>query len=263
MEPRTTLFVGMNPTASYESESLQRAMQDHGCLKVVCPDGEDDRIQVGDTLYDLTTHAGRSDFIREHTRACDSDQAALMTLLENAEPHSHESVAQIILVYEAAERGDLSLERVVLSGHSEGTMLWGEGDKGEDNGCIPFQFFRDLAAIYPRAASQVQDIMFSSCNTGNQGDPIEYIEPRATGIEGKQDSAMFPNAQSIWAYNGTCPTSRFGAARHLVIWERLSRGDAPQNVDATKARQTTRAEHVTTWNVVDGHRDVRGRLVRR
>jgi len=103
------------------------------------------------------------------------------------------------------------LERLVLSGHSNGVKLWGEKEGGHDGGEIVLS--RDLEALialYPKAAGQVQDVMFSACFS---------IGAVALCVK------IFPNLQNAWGYTAYSPSAGQGAERHIGQFEKQTRGE--------------------------------------
>jgi hypothetical protein len=161
-------------------------------------------------------------------------------LLEESE--AADVVAQLMLVYRDAERGGPPLERVVVSGHSGGSGVYNE----ETHRVLAFDDLVRLAEIFPRAAAQVEDVMFSACNSGWEG-KLEAYHQRA-----------FPQLQTMWAYVDTSPRGGGrGAEEHMRVWEAASRGDAPARVDRRRIAARAdlpRERNIATWNVESGYR---------
>jgi hypothetical protein len=148
-------------------------------------------------------------------------------------------------MFRRAELGRYTLERLVLSGHHAGGMMW--GDRRGAGELIPTRDLRNVAAAFPVAAAQVKDIMFSACNS------TAYIELCAE---------IFPSLESVWVYEGTSPSVATGSARHITRWERETRGDGlPEGGERVPTRRDG-AGHVAVWTRAEGMLiEVKGKLV--
>lgn len=123
-----------------------------------------------------------------------------------------EQMADMLRMFHGAENGKYKLERLVLSGHHTGGEMWGE--KADETVLSKFEPERDLtnlAKAFPKAAAQVEDVMFSACHSK------ELIE---------LCKRLFPNLQSVWAYEGFSPSIDQGSARHIKKWEKTTRMDS-------------------------------------
>lgn len=245
MSDRTTLFLGMNPHAIDEAYKLRLSAAGYGPVIPILDGKRADVATIGGATYDLTSPDDR----RQFTASLGLDSASARTLedrLAGAVSGSRDEMARLIDVFRRAERGEIGLERVVLSGHSTGPFV-----EGEDGDRVDFSFFEDLARIFPGAAGQVQDLMLSACNTGQPVDLPQY-------------RVMFPNLQSVWGYEGRSPLARAAnmtSVQHVEAWERVSRGNHPGRVDANAApvpRQDNEDKNpkkyetpVRTYNIVD------------
>jgi hypothetical protein len=112
-----------------------------------------------------------------------------------------------------AERGDIILDRLVLSGHSDGVKLWGESEEADESKPGVMIIERDLGmlgTIFPKAVGQVQDIMFSACFSINAVEIVKKI---------------FPNLQSVWSYGGYSPSAAQGSIDHIVTWSISTEGE--------------------------------------
>lgn len=227
----------MNPHAIDEAYRLKQSAGTYGPVVTVIDGKRPDVAEIGGTTYDLTQAADRRQFAG--SLGLDSASARkLEDLLSEAQPGSRDEMARVIDTFRRADRGEIGLERVVLSGHSTGPSIY-----GEDGDRVEFRFFEELARVFPGAAGQVQDLMLSACNTGGDTDFAQY-------------RAMFPHLQSVWGYDGKSPPARArgsSSVDHIQAWERVSRGDRPERVDAASAPRTEGSVNaVRTWNSVDG-----------
>ena len=122
-----------------------------------------------------------------------------------------EQMADMMQMFHAAELGQFKLERLVLSGHHSGGEMWGEtADDELLSSFVPERDLTNLAKTFPKAAAQIQDVMFSACNTKEQ---VELCR------------RLFPNLQSVWAYEGFSPRIDQGSARHIKKWEKTTRDE--------------------------------------
>ena len=63
-------------------------------------------------------------------------------------------------MFNGAEKGEYKLERLVMSGHSNGVELWGDKEgKGNPGKFMVEKDFTNLVKAFPKAASQVEDVM--------------------------------------------------------------------------------------------------------
>jgi len=120
-------------------------------------------------------------------------------------------MADLLRMFRNAELGKYRLERLVLSGHHAGGAMWGTSDTHHSPSELqPGRDIQNLAAAFPIAAVQVQDVMLSACNSTNEVDGLQKA---------------FPNLQSIWVYRGYSPSVDQGSAGHIQHWERTTRGE--------------------------------------
>jgi hypothetical protein len=118
--------------------------------------------------------------------------------------------------------------RLVISAHHAGTTeFW-----GHDNGIITFDQIRSLARAFPKAAEAIQHIHFSACYSALK--MMSWI-------------STFPNLLTMWAYSGSAPGSFSGAAVHLRLWERATRGPGTQ-LHRANANSTRKGTNVTIWS---------------
>lgn len=166
--------------------------------------------------------------------------AELMALFRTeGSPDTRDELGQVVRAYLAAERGEYVMDRVVLSGHSVGDVIW-----GDHNGSINFSAFQRLAKLFPKAVGQVKDLMLSACYTGGSAQLEVYLQ-------------MFPGLESIWAYSGSSPGTASGALTHMRIWQRATKGsEVPDMAKARNEAQSTRkGDSVWTWTPEEGESD--------
>ncbi len=124
-------------------------------------------------------------------------------------------LCELTRIWSQAEKGNVIPKRLILSGHSLGSSIWGDG------GSIDFSVIAALTQAMPKAAAQIEDVHVSACYCGSYTVIMQF-------------QAMFPNLQSIMAYPGDGPSD--GAPRHLRIWERKTRGQNADNLIAAKKK---------------------------
>lgn len=124
--------------------------------------------------------------------------------------------------------------RMVLSGHSVGSGVW-----GDDNGFLSWTALEILARIFPKAAQAMEDVHLSACYSGG-----EKAVERFRGI--------FPNLKTFWAYEGSAPGSASGATTHLGRWEKATLEDTAL-LTRESARGTRKGEEVAVWSLHGGY----------
>ncbi|MCA2981128.1 MAG: LysM peptidoglycan-binding domain-containing protein [Myxococcaceae bacterium] len=240
--PRTNndvVHFGVNEGASHEVSSLRQ----RGVNVTSIKDGAvDDRITTRDAngttaTHKLDTAEGARSFAL--TLGLPAEQTAKVAdVLQHAGGDIRDELAQLAQVWAQAERGGQMPSRMVLSGHSTGRSVWGDG-----NGSLEFGTLAKLADAMPRAARSVQDLHLSACYSGGQGLMEQY-------------RSIFPNAKTIWAYTGSAPGAHSGATTHLSRWEQATRGDVGA-LDRALAERTRKGENVAVWSADRGYLDGR------
>lgn len=105
-------------------------------------------------------------------------------------------------VFARAERGEIDMRHLILSGHSSGQHVWGEGEGGTRHE-TSIEQFKELKAKYPKAFAQVKHVHFMSCYAGSAGNSAAW-------------SAVFPNAKAIAGFWGIGP-SKIQLASQLML----------------------------------------------
>jgi hypothetical protein len=228
------VFVGMNTGAAHEVNELRKL----GARVTFIKDApKDDQIRVGKITYDLSKPDGAKAFAA--TLGLPADQTEkIADAISNAEPDSRDELAQLAQVWAKAEKGGQIPSRLMLSGHSGGNSVWGDG-----NGRLTFESIEKLAAAMPRAASSIEDLHLAACSTGQQTQMDHY-------------RAMFPNVKTIWAYTnsdtGSAPGAFEGATTHERLWEKATRGDK-DTLDRTIAISANKGNNVAVWTASGGY----------
>jgi len=229
------VFLGFNEYAHDEANHLNRINRGDGGAIAAKPGQEQDKITRGGTTYDLQTTEGVASYIA--TLGLPDQQAVhaaeyLLSLGDKA----RDEMAQFIRILSEAEMGERDIDRMVLSGHSVGSQIW-----GDHNGSVSFKSLNELFDIFPNAAEQVEHLMLSACYAGGESKMGQYHD-------------MFGNVSSVMAYHGSSPGTWSGAMDHMTRWERVTdKGDDPGGVDPGITSGLRKSENVSTWNTVDGY----------
>ncbi|MCK6544690.1 hypothetical protein L6R52_02395 [Myxococcota bacterium] len=230
---RSIVYVGMNVDARHEVENLRGAVGKAG-VTFIEKGAKPDVVNVGDASYDLASPEGRTAFAAKLGLVGDR-AAALEQVLLDAGDNGRDELGQLARVFAQAERGERNIERIVFSGHSVGSSVW-----GDDNGTLAWTTVGALTTIFPRAAGQVQDLLIAACYSGGEDTMDQY-------------RAMFPNVKTIWAYDGSAPGSVSGAVPHILRWERGTRGTSIDNLNRDAAKGTRKGENVAVWTESKGY----------
>jgi hypothetical protein len=203
------VYMGVNPASRNHELST---LQGNGA-NVSGANGQrqQDTTIAGGQSVDLTTDEGREAYVAQFDRLDATTRGNVKAFLEKSSARARDELAQFLVPFYEAEIGRRIIKRVVLSGHSSGSSIVGEGNNITS---VPFSDLQALGTIFPRAAGQVEDLMLSACNTGQTGKLAQY-------------NAIFPNLRSIWSYVGYSPggdVAGAGANRHIKQWEGASRG---------------------------------------
>lgn len=231
--PRSIVYVGMNADSQHEVDNLRGRVGDAG-VTFVKPSKTPDHVTHAGQTFDLTTDQGRLGFGTAIGLPADK-AAALAEILANAGDNTRDEAAQLARTFREADRGTRTIERIVLSGHSVGSGVWGDG-----NGYLKLTTIGELALLFPRAAGQVQDLMMAACYSGGESKLDSY-------------TGMFPNLRSVWAYDGSAPGAVSGAVPHILRWERGTRGESGDGLSRTVAHGTRKGENVAVWTAVKGY----------
>jgi hypothetical protein len=228
------MLVGMNKHSQHEVNKLRGRGNKVTYVKDAA---EDDTIRVGGQKYDLKTDAGIDGFV--NTLGLPADQSQKIgEAIKGFGDDARDEAAQIAQVWAKAEKGGEIPSRLVLSGHSVGSGIW-----GDDNGYLKQKDIGKLAEAMPKAARQVEDVHLAACYSGGKSEMEEW-------------KAIFPKTKTIWAYTGSAPGSYSGATAHQARWDTATRGDAEsidRNVIAN--RGIRKGDNVAVWSETAGYND--------
>lgn len=229
------VHIGLNKYAADEAKVLHAANRADGGAKSIRQRGEEQDVVTRDgQRFDLTLDDGVTGFVG--TLALSPDKIdEVVDLIHSSGGKAKDELAGVVEVYLQAELGVRRMDRLVLSGHSVGSQLW-----GDDNGTIQFDMFERLRDIFPNAAAQVKHLMVSACYAGGERNMQKF-------------HGMFPGLESIWAYSGSSPGTWSGAIPHLKSWETATEDKDGSDVERGLAAGTRKSENVATWNTEDGY----------
>ena len=230
------VYMGFNHFSHDEASALNQYNRNAGGARSVRPGKEQDQITRGGIKYDLTTVEGAASFISTLGLP---DQMAVdaADFLINAQNQARDELGQFIQILSEAEMGERKIDRMVLSGHSVGSMIW-----GDDNGTVNMEEFERLSYIFPKAFGQVQHLMLSACYSGGETRMNSHRE-------------IWRGAQSIMAYHESSPGTWTGAMDHMKEWEAVTEtGKDAAGVTPEIAKGHRKAKNVSTWNVSDGYK---------
>lgn len=234
------LMIGMNKFASEEAAALRK----NGVKVDLIKDAKvDDTITTGSgktaVTHDLKTDAGRQAFVK--TLGLPADQSAkIEDVLKRAGSDTRDEFAQLAQAWAVGEKGGEIPKRMVLSGHSGGSAIYGDED-GFTNGAFNRDLLTDLAKSMPKAAGQVEDIALSACYCGGEDTIMKW-------------KAGFPNAKTMLAYADKSPSGAgaSGSRAHLKAWDTATRGDVDALPPGT-FKGLEKDKNVATWSVKNGY----------
>ena len=218
------LYVGMN-NFKPEVDRLKALYTGRPVtLTTVTVTEEESKTQVGASTFDLTSDAGIKAFVDSLNLATSADADKLKALISSQGAADRDDLVHVIAVYAKTEADKVDrMSRVVLSGHSYGTLIYNEDAKGR----IQFDSLVALAGIFPKAAAQTRHLLVLACLAGDK-DTIKNYYLKA-----------FPNLQTFWGWTrATCPTGA-GAADALEKWSRIT--------DRNPTEMPLPPEHQATW----------------
>jgi hypothetical protein len=189
------------------------------------------KVEHAGKTFDLQTEAGQRGF-RDALIAgrppMPMDRAdRLMDTLAALSAGTRDESAQLAVALHRIGTGDLRANRLVLSGHGNGSQVISDG-----GGAVSHDTIRGLARMFPEGAAKVEHLAVSACFS-------------AKLLELDQFREAFSGLKSVWAYSGPAPLAETQAPQHLRTWARMTGSGDPAAVDP-------RGKNAATWNSVDG-----------
>lgn len=239
---KSIVMVGMNEGSAFEARELRKVARE-GVTHIGDSKAGDDKVTIpvkegGRTVqktFDLATDAGRNDYVAA-IGVTGAQATKLKGILAEAGGDARDEVGQLARVFAQAENGDRQIERLILSGHSVGSGVW-----GDNNGYFRMDLLSKLADTFPNAVRQVEDLHIAGCYSGGESAVDKW-------------RGIFPNSKTVWAYGDSAPGSYTGAVKHLQKWEAATRGvgQDPAKLTRDLVRGTRKGENVAVWNAVRG-----------
>jgi peptidoglycan hydrolase-like protein with peptidoglycan-binding domain len=231
------VFLGMGDNAGYELDQL-RKYASTGVVGITDSRAGDDKLtfSVGGRMktYDLATDAGVESYVKD-IGLSGAKAKEVAGIIKGAQADARDEAAQLCRAFAEAERGERTIERLILSGHSVGGGVW-----GDSNGYFDYESLQKITRAFPGAARQVEDFMVQGCYSGSERNMDLY-------------KAMFPNLKTAFAYVHSAPGSYSGSVDHEKKWEAATRGHDPSKVQRDMVKGTRKGENVATWNAVSGY----------
>ncbi len=228
------VLVGMNKGSRHEAAALKRGGRH---VVYITNSKVEDNVDVGGTRYNLRNDGDLARFVG--LLGLPAGQAGqIAEAIKASQVAAADELATIAWNWAPAEKGADIPRRLVLSGHS-----YGEGVFGDGNGHLVRDVIAKLAKAMPKAAGQVEDLHISGCYTAGAYNMARWRE-------------IFPNVLTIWAYTGSAPGSGNGATAHLILWDHATRG-SKDAIDRLIAAKTNEGESVAVWSLAHGYKDGR------
>lgn len=228
---RSIVYIGMNPNVDYEVTGLrERGIQ----VDLIKNSPQQDYAMLRGRTFNL--QYPEQALAYAETLGLTGEKAQLLAdILATTGDEAKDEMAKLAQVFYASEKGTRALERIIFSGHSVGSGIW-----GDDNGTISWDDVGKLALLFPNAARQIKDLHVAACYTGGEHSIDQF-------------KAIFPNLETVWAYEGSAPGAASGAITHLTRWEKASRGKNPDAVRRELADGTRKGENVVVWTTTRGY----------
>jgi hypothetical protein len=239
------LYVGLNPAAGAEIQALQKTVGKDNIIPIYNTNDlkNIDKVEINGKIYNLGSRQGIEMFIGSLTLDTEERKTNLINLLNNAEINVRDGLAKAILVFSKAYGPNPEIpSRLIISGHSDGENTWGDNNQesGLQGGEVKFSLLVEAAKAMPEAASQIEDLHISACYAGGRHPMAEFKE-------------AFPNLKTIWGYRYQAPAAQRGAAEHIKIWEKATKGRSDTlSMDLVKNHPTT-----AMWDEKTGYHSAR------
>ncbi len=232
------VYFGMNPESRAGELGVLKGSA-AGTVTGATGERQQDTANVNGRQVSLNDESGLDTYLSQFGALDAGRKNQLKELLKAIGGGAKDEIAQLARIFYEAETGKRLIKRMVMSGHSGGTTLYGHNADYSNNQSISFTDLNPLTKIFPMALGQVEDLMLSACNTG-WTDKLDTYR------------TLFPNLRSIWGYVGFSPAYGGGSERHITNWERSSRGTVDQKkMDAAREKVAQGSgkndKHVALW----------------
>jgi hypothetical protein len=192
-----TAYIGFNPDSGQEAAKLTAKLGKRAMISLYDADERANLAKPEDITWFVGVELGIP---------IGTDQfKVLETLFNTLNQDSRAHLADLAKMLAGAENDEYVLDRLILSGHSDGVVVWGEDRDNFHPGGILVE--RDLAALaqaFPKGAGEIKHVMFSACYTIAA---VNLVTKIFTGVE------------DVWSYSGSSPDVAGGSAGHILSWE--------------------------------------------
>ncbi|MBC7794055.1 MAG: hypothetical protein H7Z43_10135 [Clostridia bacterium] len=240
--PRLPLaFLGLGNDARTEHADLRRAT---GNTAVRLGDDGRRPVRIGGRNLVLDAPQTVDLFIGRLTH--DAERTSIFRKIFAATPvEARDEIAALAWAFHRSEQTGSSLQRLIISGHSSGESVSGDGQ-----GSVSMSAIESIARLYPKAAKKLRHVMFATCSSG--GD-----------MAARQWAQAFPEIRTIWFYNDKAPSIATGALHHARIWEGATAEFNATEFNPTlfltavdKARAATpRGDQLAVWTRESGYNE--------
>lgn len=228
------LFLGLNETASHEARTLrERGNQVTFIGKI----GPLQPITYQGVTYALGTRSGVEGLVRA-LGLPGARAAALVSAIDGAGADIKDELGELAIQLARMEKDRKGPSRWIISGHSVGSMFW-----GERNGMVTVDTLGAVLAVFPSAAALIEDLHLSACYSGKEGDLIKW-------------RSLLPSLMTVWAYAESAPGSYSGATTHLSTWDRHTRG-SKDGLRRAVADRSRKGQSVAVWSRRFGYESAR------
>lgn len=231
---KSAVFLGMGVGAKDEAKYLAGRTGTTSITDTVKDDQVTLKVGGQTKTYDLTKQEGCDAYVRD-IGLTGAKASEVSKIIHDAGDDARDETAQLAKVFKEAQEGKRNIERMVISGHSVGSGVW-----GDENGYFELSTLGDLAKAFPAASRQVEDFLYAGCYSGGESN-MDRLR------------AIFPNLKTAWAYSHSAPGTYSGALPHMARWDNATRGHDASKVQMNLAAGTRKGENVATWNAVTGY----------
>ncbi|MCH2023783.1 MAG: hypothetical protein MK207_15005 [Saprospiraceae bacterium] len=195
------LYIGMRHASRKKEGAIIENTVGKKHSTLILGSQQENKIKVGEGMVDLMSNTGMDAFLNALINVSEAEKAILKRVIDNLVGNSKDEVATFIRQMNLAENGKKLFKRLVLSGHSDGWYIIGDGEQG----LFKFDELKTVGDVFPNAFKQVEDLHIAGCNSGQESKLDQHLK-------------MFPNLKTIWAYADFSPSPRTGSRYHIKKW---------------------------------------------
>jgi hypothetical protein len=193
------LYLGLNEGAADEAAHLEQASAEHGGVSAITA-------PVTPQTSARPSRRSEKQFLAQLGIPPDR-QSTILARLKGTLARQDAITHPLIERLWQAEQGITPFDRLVISGHSDGSVIWGKWQDGS----ILEDDLAQLLEAFPHACARVHHVMVAACNNGWKANVAYYRK-------------VFPNLKSYWSYTMLSPSTESGSLAHLALWEHATTG---------------------------------------